>query len=77
MEQIVESLVFEGVRSARAGARQRSQPGAEQELHLKILMRHETLWAAAGHTHVVFGLSPGELPEITSGKVVRITRPGR
>ncbi len=38
------------------------------------LMRHETVWAAAGHTHVVFGLPPERLPEITSGKVVRITR---
>ena len=41
------------------------------------LLRHETVWAAAGHTHVVFGLPPGKLPEITSGKVVGITRPQR
>ena len=37
------------------------------------LLRHETVWAAAGHTHVVFGISPERLPEVTSGKVVRIT----
>ncbi len=36
------------------------------------LMRQETVWAAAGHTHVVFGISPGRLPEITSGRVARI-----
>ncbi len=36
------------------------------------LMRHDTIWAVAGHTHVVFGLSPGRLPEITSGWVARI-----
>ena len=41
------------------------------------LLRHETVWAAAGHTHVVFGLPPGKLPEITSGEVVGITRPQR
>ena len=37
------------------------------------LMLHETVWAAAGHTHVVFGIPPGRLPEITSGKVARIS----
>ncbi len=41
------------------------------------LMRYEEVWAAAGHTHVVFGLPPGRLPEITSGKLVRITRQKR
>ena len=36
------------------------------------LLLYETVWAAAGHTHVVFGMAPGRLPEITSGKVVGI-----
>lgn len=36
------------------------------------LLGYETVWAAAGHTHVVFGISSERLPEITSGKVVRI-----
>ena len=37
------------------------------------LLRHDTVWAAAGHTHVVFGLRPGELPMLTSGQVARIS----
>lgn len=37
------------------------------------LLRHDTVWAAAGHTHVVFGLPPGDLPGLTSGKVARIS----
>jgi len=36
------------------------------------LLLYETVWAAAGHTHVVFGIAPERLPEIISGKVVRI-----
>lgn len=36
------------------------------------LLRHETVWAAAGHTHVVFGLPPARLPEMTAGRVARI-----
>ena len=36
------------------------------------LLFYETVWAAAGHTHVVFGMAPKRLPEITSGKVARI-----
>ena len=41
------------------------------------LLLYETVWAAAGHTHVVFGMAPERLPEITSGKVVRIKRKDR
>lgn len=36
------------------------------------LLRHEEVWAAAGHTHVVFGLDPAELPGMTGGRVVRV-----
>jgi len=36
------------------------------------LLLYETVWAAAGHAHVVFGMAPERLPEIISGKVVRI-----
>ena len=41
------------------------------------LLLYETVWAAAGHTHVVFGMAPEWLPEITSGEVVRIKRKER
>jgi prolyl-tRNA editing enzyme YbaK/EbsC (Cys-tRNA(Pro) deacylase) len=36
------------------------------------LLREEEVWAAAGHTHVVFGLKPAELLEITGGRVVAV-----
>lgn len=36
------------------------------------LLRHGEVWAAAGHTHVVFGVDPGRLPEMTGGRVVRV-----
>ena len=36
------------------------------------LLREEEVWAAAGHTHVVFGLEPARLVEITGGKVANI-----
>jgi prolyl-tRNA editing enzyme YbaK/EbsC (Cys-tRNA(Pro) deacylase) len=36
------------------------------------LLREEEVWAAAGHTHVVFGLGPGELVSITGGRVVAV-----
>ena len=41
------------------------------------LLLYEMVWAAAGHTHVVFGMAPERLAEITSGKVVRIKRKER
>lgn len=36
------------------------------------LMREEEVWAAAGHTHAVFGMKPAELVEITGGRVVAV-----
>jgi prolyl-tRNA editing enzyme YbaK/EbsC (Cys-tRNA(Pro) deacylase) len=36
------------------------------------LLREEEVWAAAGHTHAVFGLEPAELVEITGGRVVAV-----
>lgn len=37
------------------------------------LMRQEKVWAAAGHTHVVFGLRPAELLEASGAAVARVT----
>jgi prolyl-tRNA editing enzyme YbaK/EbsC (Cys-tRNA(Pro) deacylase) len=37
------------------------------------LLAEDEVWASAGHTHVVFGLDPAELPRITEGRVVRVT----
>lgn len=36
------------------------------------LFRHNEVWAAAGHTHAVFMLSPDELVAMTGGKVVAV-----
>jgi prolyl-tRNA editing enzyme YbaK/EbsC (Cys-tRNA(Pro) deacylase) len=36
------------------------------------LMREEEVWAAAGHTHAIFGMKPAELLEITGGLVVAV-----
>jgi len=36
------------------------------------LLRHERIWAAAGHPHAVFPLTPAELVAMTGGKVARI-----
>ena len=36
------------------------------------LLREEEVWAAAGHTHAVFGLEPAELVRITGGRVAGI-----
>lgn len=36
------------------------------------LLLYEEVWAAAGHTHVVFGLDPADLPKLTGGRVVRV-----
>jgi prolyl-tRNA editing enzyme YbaK/EbsC (Cys-tRNA(Pro) deacylase) len=36
------------------------------------LLREEEVWAAAGHTHVVFGLKPVELLEVTGGRVIAV-----
>lgn len=37
------------------------------------LLREKQVWAAAGHTHAVFGIVPTELVEITGGKVVAVS----
>jgi prolyl-tRNA editing enzyme YbaK/EbsC (Cys-tRNA(Pro) deacylase) len=37
------------------------------------LMQEEVVWAAAGHTHVVFGLGPEELLRATGARVVRVS----
>ena len=36
------------------------------------LLRFERIWAAAGTPNAVFELSPGELPRITGGRVIRV-----
>lgn len=36
------------------------------------LLRQEEVWAAAGHTHVVFQLTPDELRELAGGRVIRV-----
>jgi prolyl-tRNA editing enzyme YbaK/EbsC (Cys-tRNA(Pro) deacylase) len=36
------------------------------------LLRHERIWAAAGHPHAMFPLTPAELVAMTGGKVARI-----
>jgi prolyl-tRNA editing enzyme YbaK/EbsC (Cys-tRNA(Pro) deacylase) len=36
------------------------------------LMGESVVWAAAGHTHAVFGLTPAELLKITNGRVVAV-----
>ena len=35
------------------------------------LLRHDRLWAAAGHPHAVFPLTPDELVRLTGGRVAR------
>lgn len=36
------------------------------------LLKEEAVWAAAGHTHVVFGLDPQELRRITAARAIRV-----
>ena len=36
------------------------------------LLAENEVWSAAGHTHVVFGLAPGELQRITAARVIRV-----
>ncbi len=36
------------------------------------LLEQEEVWAAAGHTHVVFGLRPEELSGITAARAIRV-----
>ncbi len=36
------------------------------------LLSEKEVWAAAGHTHAVFGLRPAELVEIADGRVVAV-----
>lgn len=37
------------------------------------LMQFAVIWAAAGHPHAVFELTPAELVRLTGGRVVRVT----
>lgn len=36
------------------------------------LLREEEVWAAAGHTHAVFGIPPEKLVEVTGGRVIAV-----
>jgi prolyl-tRNA editing enzyme YbaK/EbsC (Cys-tRNA(Pro) deacylase) len=36
------------------------------------LLRYERIWAAAGHPHAVFALTPDELLRMTGGRVARV-----
>jgi prolyl-tRNA editing enzyme YbaK/EbsC (Cys-tRNA(Pro) deacylase) len=38
----------------------------------KDLLKEDEVWAAAGHTHVVFGLRPAELRRITAARAIRV-----
>ena len=38
----------------------------------KDLLKEDEVWAAAGHTHVVFGLRPEELRRITAARAIRV-----
>lgn len=45
---------------------------------LKVLLdedlwQYKNIWAAAGHPKTVFSLTPGELLQMTKGKVIRVT----
>jgi prolyl-tRNA editing enzyme YbaK/EbsC (Cys-tRNA(Pro) deacylase) len=36
------------------------------------LLQHSSIWAAAGHPHAVFELTPAELIQMTGGRVVKV-----
>ena len=38
----------------------------------EALLAHSRIWAAAGHPHAVFALTPAELVRMTGGRVARI-----
>jgi prolyl-tRNA editing enzyme YbaK/EbsC (Cys-tRNA(Pro) deacylase) len=38
----------------------------------EALLRYERIWAAAGHPHAVFALTPDELLRMTGGRVARV-----
>lgn len=38
----------------------------------EALLAHARIWAAAGHPHAVFALTPDELVRMTGGKVARV-----
>jgi prolyl-tRNA editing enzyme YbaK/EbsC (Cys-tRNA(Pro) deacylase) len=40
------------------------------------LLRHETVWAAAGTPHAVFPASPAELARASAGRIVKVRRSG-
>jgi prolyl-tRNA editing enzyme YbaK/EbsC (Cys-tRNA(Pro) deacylase) len=37
------------------------------------LLQYELIWAAAGHSHAVFCLTPAELVAMTAGQVIEVT----
>jgi prolyl-tRNA editing enzyme YbaK/EbsC (Cys-tRNA(Pro) deacylase) len=37
------------------------------------LLKQDEVWAAAGHTHVVFGLAPQDLHRANGARVIRVT----
>src|SRR5690606_23631766 len=37
------------------------------------LLQYEVIWAAAGHPHAVFSLTPTELVAMTGGEVIAVT----
>lgn len=39
----------------------------------EALLREEEVWAAAGHTHAVFGIPPEKLVEVTGGRVIPVS----
>lgn len=42
----------------------------------EALLSYERIWAAAGHPHAVFALTPAELVRMTGGKVARVGAAG-
>lgn len=83
-EEYLSALVSEPVEKADAAfVRDKTgyaiggvPPFGHAEPHLTFvdedLMRQEAVWAAGGHTHVVFGLRPAELLEASGGEVIPV-----
>jgi prolyl-tRNA editing enzyme YbaK/EbsC (Cys-tRNA(Pro) deacylase) len=42
----------------------------------RALLAHDRIWAAAGHPHAVFPLTPGELVAMTGGRVADVAKAG-
>lgn len=50
---------------------------APETLVDRDLLRHAEVWAAAGHPRAVFPLTPGQLVEMTGGRVADVEQAGR